>query len=148
MSLTQACTVKFKVSIVKSSPSMLFLWLCSCIKKLCAYYFVVLVRCKAADDLALTEMEVTAIAEDLEVKLYNVHNQEVNSKYRNRLRSLLFNLKDTKNKVRTYRQTFNYVHACTNKSGCHSVTSEQDDQTPFNFSFVSIFFRVFFGEFY
>ena len=52
-----------------------------------------------ADDIQLSDEEVTQIAGNIEVKLYNVHNQEVNSKYRNKLRSLLFNLKDNKNRV-------------------------------------------------
>lgn len=57
-------------------------------------------RFKGASDLKLTEEEVSKIGEDIELRLFNLHNQEVSSKYRNKCRSLLFNLKDVKNEVR------------------------------------------------
>ena len=38
------------------------------------------------------------IANQIEVKLYNLHG-DINTKYKTKYRSLLFNLKDTKNQV-------------------------------------------------
>uniref|UniRef100_A0A1X7SHW4 TFIIS central domain-containing protein n=1 Tax=Amphimedon queenslandica TaxID=400682 RepID=A0A1X7SHW4_AMPQE len=46
---------------------------------------------RASDEVILK------LSKDIELKLYNLHNQETNQKYRVKCRSLLFNLKDTKN---------------------------------------------------
>lgn len=46
----------------------------------------------------LEQSNVEAIANDIEEKLYNL-NQDINPKYKNKYRSLVFNLKDTKNQV-------------------------------------------------
>lgn len=54
-------------------------------------------RCQSASDIDKSEDEVSHLADDIELKLYNLHNQDVNPKYRSKCRSLLFNLKDTKN---------------------------------------------------
>lgn len=46
----------------------------------------------------LEQSNVEAVANDIEEKLHNL-NQEINPKYKNKYRSLVFNLKDTKNQV-------------------------------------------------
>lgn len=46
----------------------------------------------------LEQSKVEAIANDIEEKLFNI-NQDINPKYKNKYRSLVFNLKDTKNQV-------------------------------------------------
>ena len=52
----------------------------------------------AADMKNLEQSKVEAIAHDIEEKLYNLH-QDINPKYKNKYRSLVFNLKDIKNQV-------------------------------------------------
>lgn len=47
----------------------------------------------------LEQSKVEAIANDVEEKLFNLH-RDINPKYKNKYRSLVFNLKDTKNQVR------------------------------------------------
>ena len=44
----------------------------------------------------IPQSEVESIAHDIEEKLYNL-NQDINPKYKNKYRSLIFNLKDMKN---------------------------------------------------
>ena len=56
--------------------------------------------CEDAEDMKnLEQNKVEAIANDVEEKLFNLH-QDINPKYKNKYRSLVFNLKDTKNQVR------------------------------------------------
>lgn len=58
-----------------------------------------LFRCEDAADMNdLEQSNVESIANDIEEKLYNLH-QDINPKYKNKYRSLVFNLKDTKNQV-------------------------------------------------
>ena len=45
---------------------------------------------------SVTQSAVEAIAHDIEEKLFNL-NQDINPKYKNKYRSLIFNLKDSKN---------------------------------------------------
>lgn len=52
----------------------------------------------AADMKNLEQSKVEAIAHDVEEKLFNLH-QDINPKYKNKYRSLVFNLKDVKNQV-------------------------------------------------
>ena len=56
-------------------------------------------RKEAVDDVAVTQEQVEKIANQIEVKLYNLHGN-INTKYKTKYRSLLFNLKDSKNQVR------------------------------------------------
>ena len=51
------------------------------------------------DDVSVTQEQVEKIANQIEVKLYNLHGN-INTKYKTKYRSLLFNLKDSKNQVR------------------------------------------------
>ena len=44
-------------------------------RKLCTLILVCCPRCQDAADVNLTEVEVEKIAHDIEVKLFNVHNQ-------------------------------------------------------------------------
>lgn len=61
--------------------------------------FVTLFRCEDSADMKnLEQSKVEAIAHDVEEKLFNL-NQDINPKYKNKYRSLVFNLKDTKNQV-------------------------------------------------
>lgn len=46
----------------------------------------------------VTQEQVEKIANQIEVKLYDLHG-DINTKYKTKYRSLLFNLKDTKNQV-------------------------------------------------
>ena len=56
-------------------------------------------RCEdAADMSAIEQNKVEAIANDVETKLFNL-NGDINPKYKNKYRSLVFNLKDIKNQV-------------------------------------------------
>jgi gas vesicle protein len=47
----------------------------------------------------LDQEAVEKVANDIEEKLHNLY-QDINPKYKNKYRSLLFNLKDTRNQVR------------------------------------------------
>jgi hypothetical protein len=49
------------------------------------------------DERTASEKDLIDLAADIELKLFNLFNQEVNQKYRTKCRSLLFNLKDSKN---------------------------------------------------
>lgn len=54
-------------------------------------------RCEDAPDLSgLDQVEVEKCAHDIEEKLFNLY-QDISPKYKNKYRSLIFNLKDTKN---------------------------------------------------
>lgn len=56
-------------------------------------------RCEDAADMTdLDQSNVESIAHEIEEKLFNLH-QDINPKYKNKYRSLVFNLKDTKNQV-------------------------------------------------
>ena len=56
-------------------------------------------RCEDVPDLSDLDQEaVEKKANDIEEKLHNLY-QDINPKYKNKYRSLLFNLKDTKNHV-------------------------------------------------
>ena len=57
-------------------------------------------RKEAVDDVAVAQERVEKIANQIEVKLFNLHG-DINTKYKTKYRSLLFNLKDTKNQVYT-----------------------------------------------
>ena len=46
----------------------------------------------------LDQKNIESIANDIEEKLFNL-NQDINPKYKNKYRSLVFNLKDLKNQV-------------------------------------------------
>ena len=46
----------------------------------------------------LDPKNVESVANDIEEKLHNLH-REINPKYKNKYRSLVFNLKDIKNQV-------------------------------------------------
>ena len=50
----------------------------------------------------VTQDEVEEIANRIEEQLYSLHG-DINTKYKTKYRSLLFNLKDTKNQVRESR---------------------------------------------
>ncbi len=67
----------------------------------CIHFVVCLFDChnrqgEATDMTKLPQSEVEAIAHDIEEKLFNL-NQDINPKYKNKYRSLIFNLKDMKN---------------------------------------------------
>ena len=47
----------------------------------------------------LEQNKVETIANDIEIKLFNLHG-DINPKYKNKYRSLVFNLKDIKNQVK------------------------------------------------
>lgn len=54
-------------------------------------------RCENAPDISdLVQAEVEKVAHDIEDKLFNLY-RDISPKYKNKYRSLIFNLKDTKN---------------------------------------------------
>ena len=55
-------------------------------------------RKEAVDDVDVTQEKVEEIANQIEEELYNLHG-DINTKYKTKYRSLLFNLKDTNNQV-------------------------------------------------
>jgi len=48
----------------------------------------------------LEQSKVETIANNIEIKLFNLHG-DINPKYKNKYRSLVFNLKDVKNQVKS-----------------------------------------------
>ncbi len=68
---------------------------------MCAVSHAIMFRCEeAADMTSLEQSRVEDIANNIEIKLFNLHG-DINPKYKNKYRSLVFNLKDTKNQVRS-----------------------------------------------
>lgn len=60
------------------------------------------IRCETADDdikSITTKEQVEKLANQIEEDLFSLHN-EITLKYKNKYRSLLFNLRDSKNQVR------------------------------------------------
>lgn len=55
-------------------------------------------RVSDSDDLKMTESEVGRLAVAIEKEMFNIC-LSTDSKYKNKYRSLMFNLKDPKNKV-------------------------------------------------
>lgn len=55
-------------------------------------------RVSDSDDLKMTESEVSRLAVAIEKEMFNLC-LSTDSKYKNKYRSLMFNLKDPKNKV-------------------------------------------------
>lgn len=67
-----------------------------------------------SDDLKMTESEVGRLAVAIEKEMFNLC-LSTDSKYKNKYRSLMFNLKDPKNKVSQHK------HACTIFIQVHSL---------------------------
>lgn len=61
----------------------------------------VMTRVSDSDDLKMTESEVGRLAFAIEKEMFNLC-LNTDSKYKNKYRSLMFNLKDPKNKVSSY----------------------------------------------
>ena len=57
-----------------------------------------MIRVSDSDDLKMTESEVGRMAVSIEKEMFNLC-MNTDSKYKNKYRSLMFNLKDPKNKV-------------------------------------------------
>lgn len=57
-----------------------------------------------SDDLKMTESEVGRLAYSIEKEMFNLC-LSTDSKYKNKYRTLMFNLKDPKNKVRQHEHT-------------------------------------------
>ena len=55
-------------------------------------------RKEVVDDVDVTQDKVEEIANQIEEELYSLHG-DINTKYKTKYRSLLFNLKDTNNQV-------------------------------------------------
>lgn len=58
-------------------------------------------RVSDSDDLKMTESEVARLAFAIEKEMFNLC-LNTDSKYKNKYRSLMFNLKDPKNKVSSF----------------------------------------------
>ena len=54
-------------------------------------------RCKDAVDVCVDEKEVERVAEEIEAALFRLFNKDVGMKYKAKYRSLIFNIKDSKN---------------------------------------------------
>lgn len=54
-------------------------------------------RCKDATDLEIDEQTVEQVATEVEEALYRLFNKDVGTKYKNKYRTLIFNIKDPKN---------------------------------------------------
>ena len=54
-------------------------------------------RCKEATDLETDEQTVEQVATEVEEALYRLFNKDVGTKYKNKYRTLIFNIKDPKN---------------------------------------------------
>ena len=54
-------------------------------------------RCKDANDTSVSSDEVRKTAHKIEDELFKLFNKETSNKYKNKYRSLIFNLKDPKN---------------------------------------------------
>lgn len=61
----------------------------------------VMSRVSDSDDLKMTESEVGRLAYAIEKEMFNLC-LNTDSKYKNKYRSLMFNLKDPKNKVSSF----------------------------------------------
>lgn len=61
-----------------------------------------------SDDLKMTESEVGRLAVAIEKEMFNLC-LSTDSKYKNKYRSLMFNLKDPKNKVSPHKHEMMYV---------------------------------------
>ena len=59
---------------------------------------LILHRIEAVDDVKLTQEQVEEVANQIEEQLYGLQG-DINTKYKTKYRSLLFNLKDRKNQV-------------------------------------------------
>lgn len=66
-------------------------------------------RKEAVDDVMVTQDQVEEIASQIEEELYSLHG-DINTKYKTKYRSLLFNLKDTNNQVRATLCTAISIH--------------------------------------
>lgn len=55
-------------------------------------------RASDSDDLSMSESEVGKLAVSIEKEMFNLY-MNTDNKYKNKYRSLMFNLKDPKNKV-------------------------------------------------
>jgi len=56
-----------------------------------------LFRCKEVNESSVQSEEIRKIANKIEEELFKVFNKDTSGKYRNKYRSLIFNLKDAKN---------------------------------------------------
>lgn len=66
-------------------------------------------RVSDSDDLNMTESEVGRLAVAIEKEMFNLC-LSTDSKYKNKYRSLMFNLKDPKNKVSQGKRACSYVY--------------------------------------
>lgn len=56
-------------------------------------------RIKEQKDIKLNEDQVSKLSSEIEYELYNLFNRDTGAKYRNKYRSLIFNIKDAKNQT-------------------------------------------------
>lgn len=70
-------------------------------------------RVSDSDDLKMTESEVARLAFAIEKEMFNLC-LNTDSKYKNKYRSLMFNLKDPKNKV----SSFTWCDRSATKAAC------------------------------
>ena len=75
-----------------------------------AYFVSTQTRHGEVTDLSDLDQEaVEKVANDIEEKLHNLY-QDINPKYKNKYRSLLFNLKDSKNPVGQHKLIYYHCH--------------------------------------
>lgn len=70
-------------------------------------------RVSDSDDLKMTESEVGRLAVAIEKEMFNLC-LSTDSKYKNKYRSLMFNLKDPKNKVSSHKLACAYIFSQLN----------------------------------
>lgn len=66
---------------------------------------IFLLRVSDSDDLDISENEVGKIAFNIEKEMFSMF-QNTDNKYKNKYRSIMFNLKDPKNKVSCHKDQF------------------------------------------
>lgn len=71
-----------------------------------------------SDDLSMSESEVGKLAVSIEKEMFNLY-MNTDSKYKNKYRSLMFNLKDPKNKVG--QQFYEFQYHCIFLNNIHEV---------------------------
>lgn len=65
---------------------------------ICIYNLLLCHRVSDSDDLSMSESEVGKLSVSIEKEMFNLY-LNTDNKYKNKYRSLMFNLKDPKNKV-------------------------------------------------
>ena len=88
--------------------------------------YVFFVRAEGADDVMLSTIEIRTIALKIEEELYAVF-QETGHKYKAKYRSLIFNIKDSRNQVSFMTSTMIIITFSYSIKDCHLINCKQID---------------------